>query len=145
MTPQMFVALVSHFSRFGFLAVIVLLLGSVTFRCVVLPRSRIPDDLNAAGAHAAARLACTAALILLPFLVARLAVQVQGLRMSGDPWSPVAGALLGGTSWGLVRLIQLGPTAVAIVSFAAAARDRKVAWAFAGIATITLATTLAFR
>ncbi|MQA90664.1 MAG: hypothetical protein GEU90_10575 [Gemmatimonas sp.] len=111
-------------------------LGAVAFRWLVLPRSGEADPRAArAGAVAGA----TAAILLLPTLVALFGLQLAAFR---DPMAPLSEdmSLLLSLGWGRVWMVQVSLALLLLLSFTFAVGGRPLPW----IAATLLALGLGF-
>lgn len=113
--------------------------GGVTFRVAVAGRSR-SLDVRGLERHAAVTGLVGGALIL-PAAVARLFVQVDGMRFPDDPWSGVASRLLRLTTWGHLWVAQVAIAVLLIAAFTTAARSARRGWQSAAILSMALAIT----
>ncbi len=128
---------------------IALVTGSVAFRWLVLPRAVAgsadwPDAAQEAAIRRAARLGLLGALALVPAALGRLGLQVAEMREPGESWSALAAVMLGGTTWGVGWVLQVGSAIVTCVALALAAHrparagSRADAWAVAAFGALAL-------
>ncbi len=124
----------------SFFLFLVLAVGSVGVRWVIIPRAPgLPDPSN--HVRTTAHIGLTAAVILLPALLALLHRQVNEFRFPGDPWLDSARTILA-TSWGDAWWAAVASLTFVILGFGVASSRgiqegvvRRVAW---GVATLAL-------
>lgn len=130
-------------------AAIALVTGSVAFRWFVLPRAvagtaNWPDATRAAAVRRAARLGLVGASALVPAALGRLGLQVAEMREPGESWRALAAVMLGGTTWGVGWVLQVGSAIVTCVALALVARRSAQggpptgAWAVAAFGALAL-------
>jgi protein SCO1/2 len=124
-----------------FLGSLIAIIGAVAFRFVVLGRAAIPIEWRDRSSRHAATIALAAAVTLLPAGAARLILQADALRFEGDPWIPVARALVSSTMWGHAWIMQLCAAGSLICALTIARRASAAGWWIALGACAMLALT----
>lgn len=126
---------------FSFVGLLVLI-GTTTFRMLILPRARaINVEMNARMERRAAVLGFAASVLVIIGAFARIFLESEMMSAMPGMQTMSMTDMTMHTRWGFALRLELGAALVALVSFALAGRRLRGAWLVASIMAIVLAVT----
>jgi copper transport protein len=126
---------------FSFVGLLVLI-GTTSFRMLVLPRAReINSEIRSRMERRAAVLGLVASVLVIVSALVRIGLESEIMNAMPGMQTMSMTDMTMHTHWGFALRLELGAALVALVSFALAVRGLRVAWVVASLSAVVLAVT----